>query len=139
VTSEPILAKGEGGDPQTFLISDAGYNPYTTIVIARGETVRQNPGMVKEMIAACREGWRSYLNDPKPANDVMGKLNSDMDAATFAAAAEAQKPLIETGQNPLGTMTAQRWEQLANQLVELKVISSAPPATDCFVDPKSLP
>ena len=27
----------EGGDPQTFLIADAGYNPYTGVVITRGE------------------------------------------------------------------------------------------------------
>jgi NitT/TauT family transport system substrate-binding protein len=139
VTSEPILAKGQGGDPQTFLIADAGYNPYTTVVITKGDTVRQNPAMVKQMIAACREGWQAYLDDPKPANDVMEKLNSDMDAATFTAAAEAQKPLIRVGQTPLGSMTAERWNQLANQLVSLKVINSAPKATDCFVDPDSLP
>ncbi len=138
VTSEPILAKNQGGDPQTFLIADAGYNPYTTVVIAKRETVRNNPTLVKQMILSCREGWRAYLDDPKPANDSMGKLNPDMDAATFAAAAEAQKPLIETTKEPLGSMTAQRWEQLAKQLVELKVITQAPPATDCFVDVDSL-
>jgi NitT/TauT family transport system substrate-binding protein len=139
VTSEPILAKSQGGDPQTFLIADAGYNPYTTVVIAKGATIRQNPVMVKQMIAACREGWQAYLDDPKPANAVMGKLNSDMDAATFAAAAEAQKPLIHVGETPIGSMTTRRWDQLASQLVALKVINSAPKATDCFVDPDSLP
>jgi len=139
VTSEPILAANQGSDPQTFLIADAGYNPYTTVVIAKRETVHDNPAMVKQMILACREGWRAYLDDPKPANLVMGNLNSDMDATTFAAAAQAQKPLIETGQTPLGSMTAQRWETLANQLVELKVIDHAPPTADCFADPDSLP
>jgi NitT/TauT family transport system substrate-binding protein len=138
ITSEPILAKNQGGDPQTFLIADAGYNPYTTVVIAKRETVRDNPAMAKQMILACQEGWRSYLDDPKPANLEMGKLNSDMDADTFASAAQAQKPLIETGQTSLGSMTAQRWGQLAKQLVDLKIITQAPPAADCFIDPDSL-
>ncbi len=35
VTSEPIIARQKGGDPQVFLIADAGFNPYTTIVITR--------------------------------------------------------------------------------------------------------
>jgi len=139
VTSEPILATNQGGDPQTFLIADAGYNPYTTVVITKSQTLHDNPAIVKEMIAACREGWQAYLDDPKPANAVMGQLNSDMDAPTFAAAAAAQKPLIETSKTPLGTMTAARWEELANQLVGLKVIDHAPPPTDCFTNGDTSP
>lgn len=37
VTSEPILAKRQGSDPQTFLIADEGFNPYTTVVICKGD------------------------------------------------------------------------------------------------------
>ena len=39
------------------------------------------------MILALREGWRSYLDDPAATNAVMGKLNREMDAKTFADAA----------------------------------------------------
>ena len=42
VTSEPIQATAEHSDPQTFLIADAGYNPYTTVVICRGETLQKS-------------------------------------------------------------------------------------------------
>jgi NitT/TauT family transport system substrate-binding protein len=138
VTSEPILAQQQGSDPQTFLIADAGYNPYTTVVIASGDTVKNQTATVKSLVAACREGWRKYLDDPKPANEIMGRLNSDMDAATFAAAALAQKPLIEndeTKKSRLGVMTEQRWATLAQQLVDLKVIDKPIPAGECFIDP----
>jgi NitT/TauT family transport system substrate-binding protein len=139
VTSEPILAARAGSDPQTFLIADAGYNPYTTVVIARGETVRGKPERVRSMVAACREGWRAYLDDPAPANAVMGKINRDMDAQTFAEAAAAQKPLIETEeakQAGLGTMTKDRWQALAQQLLDLGVLKTAPPVEECFVNPE---
>jgi NitT/TauT family transport system substrate-binding protein len=59
-----------------------------------------------------------------------------MDAETFTAAAEAQKPLIETDETKksgLGVMTLERWETLCKQLVELKVVEKAPPASECFV------
>ncbi len=137
VTSEPILAKKQGGDPQTFLVADTGYNPYTTVVIARDQTIRSDPARVHAMIDACREGWRAYLDDPAAANGAMKKLNPDMDAQTFSDAAAAQKPLIETDEtkiNGLGSMTKRRWNQLAQQLKSLKVIESAPPAEECFVD-----
>ena len=138
VTSEPILAAAQHSDPQTFLIADAGYNPYTTVVITSGDTVRNKPALVKQMVAACREGWRAYLDDPTAANAAMGALNHDMDAATFTATAAAQKPLIET-RSTLGSMTDDRWDQLSKQLVDLNVIREPIPAKNCFVDVDQLP
>lgn len=136
ITSEPLQATTAGSDPQTFLIADAGYNPYTTVVIARGEMVRKEPETIRKMILALREGWRGYLDDPSPANTVMGKLNREMDAQTFAAAAGVQHPLIEpagASKSALGEMTNERWQALAQQLVDLAVIKKAPPPTECFV------
>ncbi len=137
LTSEPLQAEAEGGDPQTFLIAEAGYNPYTTVVICKADLVHKDPARVKAMVLGCREGWRAYLDDPSAANAEMGKLNKDMDAGTFAKAAKAQAPLIEideTRKSALGVMTAQRWALLGQQLLSLKVIDKAPAPEACFVD-----
>jgi NitT/TauT family transport system substrate-binding protein len=138
VTSEPILAKHQGGDPQTFLIADEGFNPYTTVVICKGDLWRSNPEEVKAMAAACREGWRDYLDHPDPIDATMHGLNPDMDLQTFQEAAAAQKPLIETDETKsagLGTMTLQRWKDLAAQLAALGVIDSSVDPSQCFVNP----
>jgi NitT/TauT family transport system substrate-binding protein len=137
VTSEPIAAKKAGSDPQVFLIADAGYNPYTTVIITRADYIKAHPDQVKAITSALREGWTAYLADPSKANAVMGKLNADMDAETFAAAAAAQKPLIETDdtkRDGLGTMTLERWKTLAGQLKDLGVITSGEPEK-CFINP----
>ena len=142
VTSEPLLARQHGGDPQTFLIAESGYNPYTTVLICRGQKIRDKPQEVKAMVAACREGWRQYLDNPSAANAAMQKLNTEMDLRTFAEAAEAQRPLIETEETKssgLGFMSTDRWRTLARQLVELKVIDTTPPPEQCFVDVEKLP
>jgi NitT/TauT family transport system substrate-binding protein len=136
VTSEPIAAKRQGGDPKVFLVADAGFNPYTTVVVARRELVTQKPEMVAAFVAASAEGWQHYLSDPRPTNELLGRLNSSMDAQTLAAAAEAQKPLIEnetTKREGLGSMSAERWETLAKQLADLKLIESAPVPAELFV------
>ena len=138
VTSEPILAKHQGGDPQTFLIADEGFNPYTTVVICKGDLWRSNPDEVKAMAAACREGWRDYLDHPDAVNATMHGLNPDMDLQTFGEAAAAQKPLIETSETKsagLGCMNLQRWKDMAAQLVSLNVIDPSVDPGQCFVNP----
>lgn len=138
ITSEPIAARRQGADPSVFLVADEGFNPYVAVVITRRELWKEQPERVKDFVAAVREGWRSYLDDPAPANAVMGKLNTTMDTATFAAAAAAQKPLIETEETRargLGTMSRERWETLGQQLVELGLIDKAP-SVDEFLLPE---
>lgn len=135
VVSEPLAARKRGVAVKVFPVSDTGYNPYTTVLAASGGTVRKNPEFVKKMVAAVREGWRTYLDDPKPANERMRVLNPSMDAETFTEVAEAQQPYIETaqtGRDHLGLMTKERWDTLGRQLAELGDIPKAPPAEECF-------
>ena len=87
------------------------------------------------MVTAVREGWQSYLNDPKVVNQQMHQLNPTMDLDTFAEVAEAQKPFIErdaTRRNGLGTMSRERWETLIAQFKDLGDISQTIPAEECF-------
>jgi NitT/TauT family transport system substrate-binding protein len=138
IFAEPIAAKRQGADPQVFLVADEGFNPYLGVVIIRRQLWKEHPERVKAFVEASREGWRAYLDNPGPANQVMGKLNTSMDAETFAAAAEAQKPLVETEEtraHGLGTMSRQRWETIAQQLVDLGIIDKAP-ALDEFLLPE---
>jgi len=137
ITSEPVLAKQKGSDPQTFLVADAGYNPYTTVLATSGSYLNSHREEASRVVAAVREGWRSYLADPGPANAVMQSLNKTMDARTFAESAAAQKPLIEADRSQpaaLGSMTKQRWQTLIQQLLDLKVIEKAPVAEECFAE-----
>jgi NitT/TauT family transport system substrate-binding protein len=138
VSSEPIAARLKGSDPQVFLIADSGFNPYATVVITRRELWQKSPDLVKSFVLASREGWQDYLAHPEPTNAVLGKLNSSLDAATLAAAAAAQKALIETEASKasgLGSMQSARWQQLADQLLDLKIIDKPARVADLFVTP----
>jgi NitT/TauT family transport system substrate-binding protein len=130
VMSEPLQARHAGVDVKVFPVADIGYNPYTTVLATSGTQLKSDPDRAKSMVAAVREGWRAYLNDPASTNTKMHDLNPSMDAATFAEVAEAQKPYIET--SPLGAMTAERWTTLIGQLADLGDIPQAMPAQDCF-------
>jgi NitT/TauT family transport system substrate-binding protein len=135
LTSEPITARRKGASVKVFAVSEIGYNPYTTVLAVSGESLRKNPDAAKAMVAAVREGWRSYLDEPKAVNQQMNQLNPTMDLETFAEVADVQKPFIETDasrRDGLGTMSRERWETLIGQFKELGDISQTIPAEDCF-------
>lgn len=130
VMSEPLQARHAGVEVQVFPVADIGYNPYTTVLATSGAQLKSDPERARSLVAAVREGWRAYLNNPTPTNGKMHDLNPSMDAAAFAEVAEAQKSFIEAGQ--LGGMTSERWTTLIGQLAELGDIPQAIPAQDCF-------
>jgi NitT/TauT family transport system substrate-binding protein len=135
IMSEPLTAKHQGADVQVFPVSDAGYNPYTTVLVTSGDSLRKDPDRAKAMVAAVREGWRAYVDDPKPTNQRMNQLNPSMTPEVFAEVAEAQMPFIETDEtrrNGLGGMAEGRWQSLIGQLKELGDIQTAPAAADCY-------
>ncbi|HEY3698426.1 MAG TPA: ABC transporter substrate-binding protein [Spongiibacteraceae bacterium] len=135
VTSEPLAAQKAGIKVKTFLIADSGYNPYTTVLATTREHLQKNPDEVKQIVAAVRHGWSDYLENPEPINAKMAQLNKAMDAPTFLASARAQASLIAPKNgDKLGSMSAQRWQRLVEQLLEIHVIKTAVPADKLFVD-----
>ncbi|HVR29769.1 MAG TPA: ABC transporter substrate-binding protein [Thermoanaerobaculia bacterium] len=137
VTAEPLQARRIGIEPQTFLVAESGYNPYTTVLTTSESYLGANRATVEAMVEAVREGWQAYLADPTATNELMHRLNPTMDARTFAESAAAQQPLIEGeggDRSSVGAMTLERWRTLVDQLVELGVIFEPVPAEQCFVD-----
>lgn len=132
VTSEPLTAEKAGLKVKTFLIAETGYNPYTTVLAVRASRLKQNPDEVKKVVQAVRSGWSEYLKNPKATNELMAKINRSMDMETFQKSADVQKPLIQVKGVEIGTMTEERWQTLANQLLELKTIKNQLKATDLF-------
>jgi NitT/TauT family transport system substrate-binding protein len=142
VTSEPLQAKKTGIEPVTFLVAESGYNPYTTVLATSERFLETDREVAIAMVDAAREGWLAYLDDPGAANQRMHELNPTMDLETFAASAEAQKPLIEGDggdRGAVGAMTLERWRTLVEQLVELGAIAARVPPETCFADLRPAP
>lgn len=121
VFSEPYVAKKQGGDPHVLLLSDLGFNPYTSALIAGEELIAARPELVRKMVAASLRGWQRYLDDPAAANAEIHRRNPEMSLDILAFGAGALEPLVldQAGRRvPLGTMTLERWQTLLAQLVE---------------------
>ena len=134
VTAEPLEAKKQHSDPQSFLIADAGYNPYTAVMITFGDYLKKHPETVTKMVQAVKKGWIDYLENPTATNELMHGLNKTMEVQTFSEGASAQKALIEnsdTKKNGIGSMTLARWEELIGQMADLKLMTTRPKASEC--------
>ena len=116
VTSEPFAIEREGGfTPKVFLLADAGYNPYSTIIETSWQLVEDNPDLVQRFVDASIEGWYSYLyGDPGPANELIKRDNPEMTDAQIAYSIEKMKEygIVDSGDAldlGIGAMTDERW------------------------------
>lgn len=115
LTSEPFLIEQQGEKPNVFLIADAGYASYGSIIETSEKLARTRPDLVQRFVNASIEGWYSYLyGDPAPANALIKKDNPEMTDAVLAYAIAHIKSagIVDSGdalKNGIGAMTDQRW------------------------------
>ncbi len=135
VPSEPIALELQGIKTRVFSMSEAGFDPYNCVVVTTRSYFDANRDLCRRFVRAAAGGWRAYLNDPAPTNQVMAKLNPAMSVEAMALGAKAQRSLIETEETKrigLGGMRYARWEEMGSQLLELGLIKKKPDATTLF-------
>ncbi len=123
VYSEPLLARQQGVEITTLMLSDIGFDPYSSVLVTSGKTVRERPDLVRRMVAATIEGWRGYLADPAATNARLLEVNPEgVTPAMLADGVAILRGLCLPGDMPpeqLGTMTADRWDRLVAQMTDL--------------------
>lgn len=137
VFSEPLLAEQEKVPVNVLMVSEAGFNPYTSLLAVTKEYAQTHPDLVKRMVQACQEGWQKYLADPAETNKYILTQNEHrLTDEALVYGVEKMKPLCINDTVPLekvGLMTAERWEELVKQMADLKLIDPAKvKASDCF-------
>jgi len=135
IISEPFVAKKESAHVRSLLVADFGFNPYTSVLMTRDETVERRPELARKMIDASRRGWEKYLADPARTNQRIHELNPEMSLEILEFGVQAIKQYcIEADVQPdsFGRMTSERWSTLVSQLEELEMLDAG------VVDPAAL-
>lgn len=134
VFSEPFTAKEQGGDPQSLMVSELGFNPYASVLITTEKTIRERRDLVQSIVTASVAGWEKYLADPGVTNVAIHAMNKSMSPAALEFGASAMASLCKVADNgPLCTMTLERWQTLVRQIEEVDDIkpNSVKPE-ECF-------
>jgi NitT/TauT family transport system substrate-binding protein len=118
LTSEPYeIEKQAGFAPKVFLLADAGYDPYSTTIMAMRPWVDENKDIAKRFVEASIIGWYNYLyGDNTAANEMIKTENPEMTDEQIAFAIEKMKEygIVVSGEavdKGIGCMTDARWKE----------------------------
>lgn len=115
--SEPYSAKEKGANPRTLMLSDIGFNTYTSMLVVSRELMTKQPELVTKMVRATARGWERYLKEPAETNTFIHDQNTEMSLEILAFGVEALRPLcVMKDSEPVGSMSKERWEQLIQQM-----------------------
>ncbi|QDV25397.1 ABC transporter substrate-binding protein [Aureliella helgolandensis] len=126
--SEPLLAEEEGVQVRKLMLSEIGFNPYASCLLSTESYIEQNHDTVRRMVLACREGWKKYLESPVETNAaILSNNKQGMTTEALEFGVQALRPLCLPNGLPadeVGMMSPNRWSELVDQFVQLKLISS---------------
>ena len=120
--SEPFTAKPLGANPRALMVSETGFNPYTSVLLAERGTVDASSEIVAKFVAASVKGWEKYLEDPKQTNEYIHSINPEMPMDVLEFGVEALRELCRADEVSVGSMTHKRWQDLTSQLTEIGVL-----------------
>ena len=131
VTSEPYaVEKAAGFKPGVILLSDYGYNTYSTLIETRRDLIDKKPDLVQRFVDASVIGWYNYLyGDNSAANAMIRKLNPEMSDELLAYSVNKMKEygIVDSGdsvKNGIGAMTDERMASIFDKMVRAGVVKS---------------
>lgn len=126
--SEPLIAKQQGVETRSLMLSDAGFNPYASCLITTQDFLDDNDDITRRMVAACREGWIRYLEDSSQTNAaILADNQQGMTQEALDFGADQLRPLcLPEGMaiEQVGQMSLGRWQQLTEQFLTLKLVTA---------------
>jgi NitT/TauT family transport system substrate-binding protein len=134
LTAEPFEVERQGHfKPNVFLLSDFGYDTYSTLIVTRREIVENNPDLVQRFVDASAIGWYHYLyGDNSKANALIKQDNPDIsnDQISFSIGELKKHGVVDSGDAlklGIGAMTDARWKDFFDKMVAIGMVT---PNTD---------
>lgn len=131
LSSEPYaIEKETGAAPNVFLIADAGYTTYATIIEAMADTVEKRPETVSCFVDGSIKGWYNYLyGDSAGADALILEDNPDMtaDKIAFAKKMMLEKGIVNSGDAEklgIGAMTDEAIGGFYQSMVDAGVLEA---------------
>jgi putative hydroxymethylpyrimidine transport system substrate-binding protein len=125
-----------GEDPNVMPVDQLGIPTYDELVlVADADRVRDDPGPIRDFIAALAQGTADARDDPAGATDALLRAAPDLDPDLTKAEVDKTLPLLgpEKGK-PYGYMDPGEWEHFAQFLAKQGQIDAAPPADEMLDD-----
>ena len=122
MSSEPLAVQNLGVKARFHLFAHDGYPPYGTTIVTLKKMVDDKPDLVQRFVRASIEGWKSYMANPGPANELIRRDNPNMkdEQIAYAIGKLKENKLLEggdAGKLGIGVMTDERWKATYETMV----------------------
>ena len=131
VTAEPYEIEKQGHfKPNVFLLSDYGYDTYSTLIVTRSEIVDRKADLVHRFVDASAIGWYHYLyGDNSKANALIKRDNPDIndDQIAFSIAEMKRYGVVDSGDAltlGIGAMTDAHWKDFFDKMAAAGVVDA---------------
>jgi NitT/TauT family transport system substrate-binding protein len=129
MSSEPFAVQNLGTKARFHLFAHDGYPPYGTTIVAMKKTVDERPDVVQRFVRASMEGWKSYMANPGPGNELIKKDNPNMkdEQIAYAIGKLRENKLLDggdAGRLGMGVMTDERWKTTYETMVRLGLLKA---------------
>ena len=122
LSSEPFQAEKAGVKARFFLFARDGYPPYGTTIVTTQKVLAEKPEAIAKFVRASMEGWKSFLEVPGPASELIKKDNPSMkdDQIAYGIAKLKEYQLVTGGdasEMGIGIITDERWKRTHDYMV----------------------
>jgi NitT/TauT family transport system substrate-binding protein len=137
ITSEPYVAEQHNIATKFFLFANEGYPTYANTMATTANFIKSNPDTVAAFTRASLEGWKAYMQDPTAGNDLIKKINPNMDDGqiNFGLKKIREVKAIESGDAAtmgIGVITPERWQKTRDFLVSANLLQAGTDTTQCM-------
>ncbi len=131
VTNEPYIVKHQvGWSPKVFMLADAGYRTYGSILTTSQEFIDRKPNAVQCVVSATSKGWIEFMNgDPTPAlkaiKEAAPNNTDDLMLDTIKTIKDRKLAMnADTEKMGFGIMTEERWKAHRDLLKEVNLLKA---------------
>ena len=127
LTSEPFAIQRAGAKATAFMFSDFGFPAYANTVACLDKTIKDRNKALAAFVRGSAEGWKSYFENPAPANAMIKKDNPSMtdEQLAYSVAKLKEMGIVTSGdaaRGGIGVITDARAKASYDFLVSAKLI-----------------
>ena len=127
LTSEPFAIQRAGAKANAFMFSDFGFPAYANTVACLDKTIKDRNKALAAFVRGSAEGWKSYFDNPAPANALIKKDNPSMtdEQLAYSLVKLKEMGIVTSGdaaRGGIGVITDARAKASYDFLVSAKLI-----------------
>lgn len=132
VTNEVLVAQAAGKRLNLIFPDDYGVHFYSDTIFTTDQLIAENPDLITRFLRATLRGWVFAVENPAAIGPMVQHYNPQADVAMETQKMTASLPLVNTGEDRIGSMKPEMWAGMEQTLREQNVLTRAVDIEDVY-------